>query len=258
MSLSLKKDEVYMDKIVRQRSGCLSCGNVNKERFYWLTNNKLTVVMEKMLLANLKMEGADTVLEIGCGEGADIYNLNSNVRIFVGIDLYYEKLNFAKSLIKNVNFICADVLNLPFCDNYFDLVFCKDVLHHIVDKDKMIKEMIRVCKPKKRIVIIEANGRNFFWIFFGTVIRQELGVKENTIQVFKQLFKNNINNFSKVTIDFLYIPMFFKLLIHYKFGIENLGNNNQFLIFSNLFAKFLKKIGFKKFWPYIIIVGIKK
>lgn len=41
----------------------------------------------------------------------------------------------------------ADILNLPFENNEFDLVFCNHVLEHIEDDQKAMKELFRVMKP---------------------------------------------------------------------------------------------------------------
>ena len=41
----------------------------------------------------------------------------------------------------------ADILNLPFKDEEFDLVFCNHVLEHIEDDNKAMKELYRVMKP---------------------------------------------------------------------------------------------------------------
>ena len=41
----------------------------------------------------------------------------------------------------------ADILNLPFPDNEFDIVFCNHVLEHIEDDSKAMKELFRVMKP---------------------------------------------------------------------------------------------------------------
>ena len=40
----------------------------------------------------------------------------------------------------------ADIVNLPFNDNSFDVIFCNHVLEHIQDDTKAIKELFRVMK----------------------------------------------------------------------------------------------------------------
>ena len=42
----------------------------------------------------------------------------------------------------------ADICNLPFEDNSFDVVFCNHVLEHIEDDKKAMSELYRVLKPK--------------------------------------------------------------------------------------------------------------
>ena len=41
----------------------------------------------------------------------------------------------------------ADICNLPFEDNSYDVVFCNHVLEHIDDDAKAMKELYRVMKP---------------------------------------------------------------------------------------------------------------
>lgn len=232
--------------------------NADVERFRWLTQNRFMAAKEKGLLEKLKIDGANKILEIGCGEGANIYNLDAKKNFFVGIDLFYKKLEFAKSQIKDAMFVCTDALNLPLCDNYFELVFCKDVLHHVKDKDKMLKEMIRVCKPQGRIALLESNGKNLFWHIFGAIIKAERGLKTNTPDRIKQLLENHKDQFLQVSLNFLYTPMFFRFLTHYKFGIKNLGSRNYFIALAELSTRFFKFVHNKNYWAYMVIEGVKK
>ena len=40
----------------------------------------------------------------------------------------------------------ADIINLPFNDNSFDVIFCNHVLEHVQDDTKAMKELFRVMK----------------------------------------------------------------------------------------------------------------
>ena len=209
-------------------------------------------------MRNIKTEGIDNILEVGCGEGANIYNLYSGEKKFVGVDIDCGKLGVAAPLFKKSTFVCADALNLPFRDNSFDLVFCRDVLHHVSDRKIMVDEMLRVCRLKGKIVVIEANGNNLFWNIFGTLLRTERGVKKNTIPEFKRFFLSKYaGGLSEITINLFNTPMFLRLLTHYKYGLKNLGNNKCFLYVSNILDRF-KSVSFKRYWPYIIVTAIKK
>jgi ubiquinone/menaquinone biosynthesis C-methylase UbiE len=41
----------------------------------------------------------------------------------------------------------ADICNLPFADNSYDIIFCNHVLEHIPDDTQAMKELFRVLKP---------------------------------------------------------------------------------------------------------------
>lgn len=50
-------------------------------------------------------------------------------------------------LISPLADVKADICDLPFEDNRFDLIFCNHVLEHIADDKKALEELFRVMKP---------------------------------------------------------------------------------------------------------------
>jgi SAM-dependent methyltransferase len=64
----------------------------------------------------------------------------------------------------------ADICNLPFKDNSFDIVFCNHVLEHITDDTKAMQELYRVLKP---------NGMGIFQI--PQDLSREKTFEDNTI-----------------------------------------------------------------------------
>jgi len=49
--------------------------------------------------------------------------------------------------------IKADICNLPFKDNLFDIIFCNHVLEHITDDTKAMQELYRILKPKGMAIL---------------------------------------------------------------------------------------------------------
>ncbi|KYK32311.1 MAG: methyltransferase domain-containing protein [Theionarchaea archaeon] len=94
------------------------------------------------------------ILDIGCGTGAvttDIASLTDGY--ITGIDIDDKKLEYAKPLISDrITLMRADVLQLPFKDNTFDLVVFNIVLTHILEQQKAVTEMVRVTQ-KNGIVL---------------------------------------------------------------------------------------------------------
>lgn len=232
--------------------------HADTRRFRWQTENALTVEMEEMVLSAVAGGAVRSLLEIGCGEGANIRNLKYRAPVAVGLDLYPEKLQFASTQIRDAKFVCGDALILPFRDNYFDFVFCRDVLHHVKDKAAMVREMIRVLKPGSSFVILEANGGNLIWNLFGTFVKAERHLKGNTADEFRRLLsREDIRGIVKAEMGFLYMPLFFRLLTHYKFGLQRLGNCRAVLFLARLSARHFKQYFNRESWAYIIITGNK-
>ncbi len=98
----------------------------------------------------------DLILDVGCGFGRDSKFFYENGLKVIGIDLSEGLLKIAKKSYPKINFIKADIRNLPFKDGSFDGVWCSAVLLHLEklqDVKKALKEMYRVLKKDGVIFI---------------------------------------------------------------------------------------------------------
>ena len=91
------------------------------------------------------------ILDVGCGPGLLTKELAQRSKKFqvVGIDIAPYAIRLARKNCKgltNVTFRLGNVYNLPFLDHSFDLVVCKDSLHHFNNVGRAVKEMYRVTK----------------------------------------------------------------------------------------------------------------
>ncbi|MCP3950631.1 MAG: class I SAM-dependent methyltransferase [Desulfobacterales bacterium] len=105
------------------------------------------------------------ILDIGCGSGrhtAAAYELDRTLA--VGADLNYsdvakadERLRYHDSLGAHGGgrwaLSTADICNLPFKTDAFDLVICSEVLEHIPADGTAMAEIIRVLKPEHDLVV---------------------------------------------------------------------------------------------------------
>jgi len=88
------------------------------------------------------------VLDLGCGIGnsADLFFKIDKSISWTGVDIE----NSPEAMMRkrqDLNFITFDGIKLPFEDNYFDLIYCKQVLEHVRHPSPLLKEVQRVLKP---------------------------------------------------------------------------------------------------------------
>jgi len=106
----------------------------------------------------------DKVLDLGCGNGK-LRLLMKDLKVdYTGSDNSSELLKIAENRLDfkltNQKFIKADVFDLPFENNSFDVVFFIAVFHHIPGKDLRIKtlsEIYRVLKPGGFLIMTNWN-----------------------------------------------------------------------------------------------------
>lgn len=108
------------------------------------------------------------VLDAGCGRGFYINAFPSFkfIEEIHGIDLNENYLMLAKKncLDKRVNIKRANINSLPYPDQYFDLIICSEILEHLKDDKKAIRELKRVLKDNGSLIITVPNYNfPFLW-----------------------------------------------------------------------------------------------
>lgn len=111
----------------------------------------------------VKLKEGEVVLDLGCGAGLDLYfyakAVGENGKVY-GVDISEKMINKAKKNmelagIKNVEVKCGYSDNLPFSDNFFDIVASNGIYNLSPDKEKVMREVFKVIKPKGRTVFCE-------------------------------------------------------------------------------------------------------
>lgn len=125
----------------------------------WHTQ-KLKAVLD---LINIK---PSSILDVGCASGwflNEIYKRHPKTR-HTGIDIYSSAIIYGKQKYRNLRLLRADAHKIPFRKNSFDLVICTEVLEHVINPEKVLKEIKRVLKPDG-IAIIEMDTGNLIFKF---------------------------------------------------------------------------------------------
>lgn len=122
----------------------------------------------KKILCGLALKDTDRMLEIGCGNGYYLSLLNRlDFKLnLIGIDNDKVALKNAKIYIKNksVKLLYSDAESLPFPENNFDKIIMSEVIEHVENEERVLKEAYRVLKPGGIFVLTTCNiNYPFLW-----------------------------------------------------------------------------------------------
>ena len=99
------------------------------------------------------------ILDVATGTGKQAFAFAEMGYNVIGIDISEDMLKIAnkKNKCRNLKFEIADATSLPFDGNSFDVSCVSFALHDMPlnIREKTLKEMVRVTKPKGMIVIVD-------------------------------------------------------------------------------------------------------
>lgn len=104
------------------------------------------------------------VLDVGCASGWFLSELALKYpkTSYVGVDVYKKAIDYGKKRYKNLKLICADAHSLPFPNESFDVVICAEVLEHVENPQRVLREIKRVL-VKDGVAIIEMDSGNLLF-----------------------------------------------------------------------------------------------
>lgn len=133
------------------------------QSMYELESEHWWFVSKKALVAGLIRQlnhPFSDILDAGCGTGGNISALSAFGR-FTGSDVMQEAVEYC-ALHGEARLVRSQVEYLPFQDRSFDLVTSLDVIEHVDDPEKALKEFYRVLKHGGYAVITVPAFR-FLW-----------------------------------------------------------------------------------------------
>lgn len=124
-----------------------------KEENYWFQRH---LVAYRYLLP---LAEGKRVLDLGSGEGYGADLLASRALEAVGVDLAPEAIYHARSTYQrpNLRFHYGDIYSLPFEDGSFDLVCSLQVIEHLHEPERFMREAARVLSPEGTCALSTPN-----------------------------------------------------------------------------------------------------
>lgn len=99
------------------------------------------------------LKHASRVLEVGCGTGAILSEIDSSASRH-GLDLSRAALTEARFHAPNATLVHADALSLPYADYTFDITFCHFLLLWVRNPLTAVREMARVTRPQGHVLAL--------------------------------------------------------------------------------------------------------
>lgn len=100
------------------------------------------------------------VLDVGCGGGSLVFLLAKAGAEVVGVENEKLGLQFARENLKSVEnanlhytFEHASAYELPFKDETFDIVVSCEVIEHLREPERMLREVLRVLNPGGKFIL---------------------------------------------------------------------------------------------------------
>ncbi|RJP48312.1 MAG: methyltransferase domain-containing protein [Anaerolineaceae bacterium] len=99
------------------------------------------------------LKSASRVLEVGCGTGAILSEMDSPASVH-GLDLSRAALAETRLHAPHVSLVHADALSIPYADYTFDITFCHFLLLWVRDPLTAVREMARVTRPQGHVLAL--------------------------------------------------------------------------------------------------------
>ncbi|MBL7859872.1 MAG: methyltransferase domain-containing protein [Cyclobacteriaceae bacterium] len=154
------------------------------------------------------------ILEVGCNTGMQLSELQSEgFTSLYGIELQDYAVQKAKEYTEGINIIQGSAFDIPFKDNFFDLVFTSGVLIHISPDNlsKVFSEMYRCSKKyvwgfeyySDDVTSINYRGNEgFLWkANYGKLLRSQF----SNLELIKEEKYPYITQAEKGNVDFMYL-----------------------------------------------------
>ncbi len=227
---------------------------VKLKTFRFMSNKKYTEIIyneydkpitnypkkfSKYIFNRYNLKSNAKFLELGCGRG-DFLNEFKNL----GLDSYgIDISDLTSKKFPEIKFKSIDLLNqdLPFSDNYFDIVYSKSFIEHFYYPEKIFQEAHRVLKPNGILITLTPEWNYIYKSFYEDFTHRTPFTKTSIRDI--QL----ISNFKEIKIEsFKQLPILWNNII-LKIPFSILSELTRFLIpdyfrLKNKWVRFSKEI----------------
>lgn len=222
-------------------------GKADADHFAWQTEAPFVGDRERELSRAAFLPLGERVLDLGCAEGATLVHLDAPPGT-VGLDVFEDKLAFARERLPHVELVHGSAYELPFPDGRFDHVLVRDVIHHLDEPERAMREIRRVLSPGGRLDVLESCGRNPLVFLHAVTNRAERGELRSTPSYLRGLIGTclrveRIQRFQAMPIH--------RLVFHPKLGRPALGADPRVRAVVDGLERLAGRVLPEGLWAYI-------
>lgn len=148
-------------------------------------------LLQKMFESKSLTQGMKAA-DLGCGSGMYSRIMRETGLDVAASDICFEMLKYAKKQNKEIDYIAADCLSLPFKDDAFDFLISFGVISIITEPGDFFLELKRISKERSTIMLMTLNKNfisNITRIFYeDRTLPEDIGIIEyNPLKLKKRL-----------------------------------------------------------------------
>ena len=195
------------------------------------------------------------VLDLGCGIGFFSNIIAGKTFKVSAVDPDKSSLEKAEAMYKkkNIEFIPAQAEKIPLPANYIDFLVCSEVLEHVDNLEKTLKEIKRVCKNGSAFFITVPTADGIFGNFFLNIGHEDSGRYEehkrppfSKKDIGRILLDNNFKIENTYYSKILFAEMFMAAtkLFHNLIRGREIGGQSDILMPPKVYRKFFPLVLF--------------
>lgn len=221
------------------------------DHFRWQTEHPLLRESERRLLGRIAARVRPPFVEVGCGEGANLRHFGAAAAGAIGVDWSQPKVDFARRAIPGLRGICASAEALPLSARRFETVLIRDLLHHVRDPARAIRQAAALLRTGGHLLLIEPNGRNPLVATFAWSATAERGMLASTPARLRRLITPPL---SLVAFEMHQPLPLARAVCHYRWGWPSLAHRRCARLILDRFEGLFRRCLPESRWAYMVLV----